>query len=236
MKYAFDELVIEVTRRCNMGCSHCLRGEAENVDMSFDKLSKLASVADNIGQVCFTGGEPSLAVMQMRFFRELCERRGIPVCGFYVVTNGKQVTKEFLMEMLSWYAYCIRCGADPECCGLALSKDPFHEKIPAENEQLLRGLSFFREDKMQDFKQYGLLDLGRARGVVSYRKRDPIRSGLSAEIVDDDAIAIESMLTMTVNGDLLTVCDYEYDDIEDVTVGNINDLNAFEKYVKEVAE
>ena len=144
MKYAFDELVIEVTRRCNMGCAHCLRGEAENIDVSFNKLSKLASVADNIGQVCFTGGEPSLAVMEMRFFRELCERRGIPVYGFYVVTNGKEVTKEFLMEMLSWYAYCISCGADAESCGLALSKDQFHEKIPAKNEQLLRGLAFFR--------------------------------------------------------------------------------------------
>ena len=234
-KYMWDELVIEVTRRCNMACAHCLRGEDECVDMSFNYLAKLASVTACIDQVCFTGGEPSLAVMQMRFFRELCQKKGINVYSFYVVTNGKQVSQEFLMEMLSWYSYCIECGGDPEACGLALSKDQYHEPIPERNEQLLRGLSFFREDKFNDYK-YGLLDLGRARGIVSCPKLEPVRRNLCAEIIDDDSIGIQSMVTLTVHGDLLTECDYEYDDTEDITVGNITDLAAFEKYVKEVAK
>jgi MoaA/NifB/PqqE/SkfB family radical SAM enzyme len=28
-----DSVVIEITRRCNMCCAHCLRGDAEAVDI-----------------------------------------------------------------------------------------------------------------------------------------------------------------------------------------------------------
>lgn len=28
-----NNVVIEITRRCNMCCAHCLRGDAENVDI-----------------------------------------------------------------------------------------------------------------------------------------------------------------------------------------------------------
>ena len=32
-KVIFNTVIIEVTRRCNMSCPHCLRGDAQNVDM-----------------------------------------------------------------------------------------------------------------------------------------------------------------------------------------------------------
>ena len=32
MNVVMSDIVIEVTRRCNMACKHCLRGEAENLD------------------------------------------------------------------------------------------------------------------------------------------------------------------------------------------------------------
>jgi len=41
-------LVIEVTRRCNMECEHCLRGEAENVDMDIKYIEKLFQKIDYI--------------------------------------------------------------------------------------------------------------------------------------------------------------------------------------------
>lgn len=29
----FDEIAIELTRRCNLKCAHCFKGEAQDVDM-----------------------------------------------------------------------------------------------------------------------------------------------------------------------------------------------------------
>lgn len=37
-KIEYDSLVLEVTRRCNMNCAHCIRGETENIDMQHEVL------------------------------------------------------------------------------------------------------------------------------------------------------------------------------------------------------
>ena len=29
----YDNIMIEVTRRCNLRCEHCMRGEPQNIDM-----------------------------------------------------------------------------------------------------------------------------------------------------------------------------------------------------------
>ena len=52
--------VIEVTRRCNMQCRHCLRGDAQNVDISNEIIDRFFDgFADGavIENVVFSGGE-----------------------------------------------------------------------------------------------------------------------------------------------------------------------------------
>ena len=41
MKLIYKELGIELTRRCNERCKHCLRGPAEPVDLSKDVIDAL---------------------------------------------------------------------------------------------------------------------------------------------------------------------------------------------------
>ena len=51
--------VIEVTRRCNMQCRHCLRGDAQNVDISNEIIDRFFDgFADGavIENVVFSGG------------------------------------------------------------------------------------------------------------------------------------------------------------------------------------
>ena len=40
-KLSYKELAIEVTRRCNMQCSHCMRGHAENHTISKEVVDRL---------------------------------------------------------------------------------------------------------------------------------------------------------------------------------------------------
>lgn len=57
-------LAIEVTRRCNMECAHCLRGDAQAVDMTQEIVDRFVDGLEegmSIGDVTLTGGEPSLA-------------------------------------------------------------------------------------------------------------------------------------------------------------------------------
>lgn len=59
MEIYVNYLAIEVTRRCNMKCEHCLRGDAQNLDISTAVLSGIAKHI-HPASVIFTGGEPSL--------------------------------------------------------------------------------------------------------------------------------------------------------------------------------
>lgn len=141
-KVSFDCLCIEITRRCNMACPHCLRGDAQEIDITHEIIDKALENVTSINSITFTGGEPSLNVEAMQYILNKCKNEGIFVSSFYIVTNGKVVSVDFIKTMLDWYAFCIENGGEGELCGLALSRDRFHETIPVKNELLLRGLTF----------------------------------------------------------------------------------------------
>ena len=61
MRIKFKNLMLEITRQCGMNCDHCMRGEAEDVDMEYDVIYTICEKATHIEQLSITGGEPSLA-------------------------------------------------------------------------------------------------------------------------------------------------------------------------------
>lgn len=164
-KIVFDSLVLEVTRRCNMACAHCLRGPAKNKDMAFEGIEPLLAITDSIYSLTFSGGEPTLNVPLIKQVLQYVKQQRIPVNSFYVVTNGKSVPEEFLTACLDWYAYTRECDTYDNVSGIALSLDKYHGPIPKRNEYLLRGLSFYQEDKTIDFDKYPPLDRGNAKSL-----------------------------------------------------------------------
>mgnify|MGYP003337437810 CR=1 FL=1 len=43
MSVSFDTVMLEVTRKCNMNCAHCMRGEMRDFDMQLYALKELFS-------------------------------------------------------------------------------------------------------------------------------------------------------------------------------------------------
>ena len=41
--------IFEVTRRCNLSCEHCLRGDAQNLDMTKETVDKVLDHIESIG-------------------------------------------------------------------------------------------------------------------------------------------------------------------------------------------
>lgn len=238
-KLEIYNLILEVTRRCNMNCEHCLRGEAENADLTIDTIIPLLKQVSYIGTLTFSGGEPSLNTKIIRKVLDYCDRHDIQVSSFYIVTNGKEISDEFLALMHRWYAYVSHYD-DPTMSGIALSKDTFHENIPNGNENLLRGFSFFREDKITNWetKKYTLIQEGRAKDLVNsgylFRKNEP-RPDLyveKREYDDEDAYVIDEELYVSVNGDIIPDCDCSYDTMKEISVGNTKDIEAFFEYLE----
>ena len=75
-KFYVHDLVLEVTRRCNMCCAHCMRGDAQALDMNKDVIDRVIDMVDEIGYVVFTGGEPTLNLEIIRYFYDELKRRG----------------------------------------------------------------------------------------------------------------------------------------------------------------
>ena len=220
MKYYLDQIAIEVTRKCNMNCAHCLRGDAQNVNIDNSYIDKLLEDVSGIGNVTFTGGEPSLNVDAIEYTLNKCIEMNIPVGSFYVVTNAKANPLPLAIACLKWYAYCDY--RDDGVCGISISHDMFHDDIDREHEAILRGLAFFREDKTTDFNKTRLINEGRAANLYhmdkvsqSYRHEE-----FTYEEWGDEETRIESMIYLSANGEVRTDCDIAYDNYE-YTIGNL---------------
>lgn len=201
---------MEITRRCNMACDHCLRGDAQNMDMTKEIIDEVLKHCGFIGTVVFTGGEPSLNVPLIRYFFEHAEKKGKLPGSFYVVTNGKENQYELAAELLKWYPKM----EDKELCGVSLSIDPYHEPQNGYNEmEYVRSLSFYSNEKeipaSECYPEKHIIAEGRAANWGESKRK------LNESIIfEDDRI---EMLYVSANGNLIGDCDFSYDHIDQLS-------------------
>lgn len=133
-----SSVIIEVTRKCNMSCEHCLRGCSQNMDIEETTLENFFSKVSSIGNLTITGGEPSLVPEKINAIVAIAKKHNVSIETFYMVTNGKEVTDNFMNAVLSLYLYC----GDKESCNLMYSDDCFHDYILDENRSKLEAFRF----------------------------------------------------------------------------------------------
>ena len=135
-------LCIEITRRCNMSCGHCMRGDAEAVDIPLRHISNLLRHVRHIHHFNITGGEPSLNVRAIRHILERVRAYDITVNDFYIVTNGSVTSRsrEFIETCAALYEYQQEKEQGPGSGHmLEMSDDRFHD--PAEHAATFAALS-----------------------------------------------------------------------------------------------
>ena len=127
MRYNIDNLVIEITRKCNLKCRHCLRGPARNNNITQDMINKIVSKFKYIDVITFGGGEPSLFPEAIEWFNDAIQMYNVAVGNFYVVTNGKKYSQKLYDACYKLYNLCDA----NEISGFCISDDEFHrEYIP----------------------------------------------------------------------------------------------------------
>lgn len=206
-----QDLVLEVTRRCNMACEHCLRGDAQNLDMPSKMVDEVLKYCESIGTVVFTGGEPSLNIPLIRYFFEQAEKKGKLPGSFYVVTNGKENQYELAAELLKWYPKM----EEKELCGVSLSIDTYHEpqNVYSNEMEYVRALSFYNTDKetptSERYPERYIIPEGRAANWGEGKRK--LNESITFE---DDRI---EMLYVSANGNLIGDCDFSYDHIDQLS-------------------
>jgi len=84
----YYNLMLEVTRKCNLTCEHCMRGEPQNIDMSDEILEKVFSQVKQIYHLSLTGGEPFLAPDVIEKMVDIIIKKKIHVVRCTTVNNG----------------------------------------------------------------------------------------------------------------------------------------------------
>lgn len=89
-KFTFNKLVIELTRLCNMSpiCPHCMRGNPQDLIIKTEYLDALLKQTLNIGEIVFTGGEPTLCLDKLEYVLQKLYEYEIPLEAFELTTNG----------------------------------------------------------------------------------------------------------------------------------------------------
>lgn len=212
-------LVIEVTRKCNLQCAHCLRGPAQRMTMSREVLHKVLSNLSYISSVTFTGGEPSLAPEVIEDFLQDVRMRGIEVGYFYVVSNGQPHNryKRFLRALSDLYEWC----AEKDACCLEVSQDQFHPGLDWRSKRQFENewgeyLPFFYPKHRTGFIPEPINEGNAVKTGVGRQAPDPQKPWT----VREDSIE-EETLYISANGNVTSCCDMAFKRIDTEHKGNI---------------
>jgi organic radical activating enzyme len=215
-----DNLVLEITRRCNAKCRHCLRGDAQPVDISKEVIDRVLEDMSSIGAITFTGGEPALAVPKIRYFLLQLKARKIDLDSFFLYTNGKVASEPLVQAMLDLYRYC----SSNEVTGLQISKDQFHrEQIPdtSEAHRLYSALTFYQpQQELKSLKDEAIFYEGRAvEEGLGTREAKLDRCRVESNEMGD--LVINGELYINVLGDVVPNCDWSYERQSEDKIGNV---------------
>lgn len=220
-QYKIDKLVLEITRKCNMTCNHCMRGDAQNINMTRNVIDYILMQTTEIYDITFTGGEPFLNLDLINYFIHECERLGVLVHNFYIATNGSVQTKEAFMTIAKLYALC----ESNEVSCIAGSNDGYHLDEWEIDWRMFKAFSFFRLTNRHPYEERALINQGRASGIS--RTVNPTFENLELE----DNETIKGMMYVNVNGDVMTSCDLSYESQPQHIIGNIENFATIEMEV-----
>lgn len=128
MKYKYDELMIEITRKCNLQCAHCLRGDAQNITMSKEVIDKIFEDAADCKQLLFTGGEPLLALDEIEYFVDKVIANDWTTSNIAVTINGT-IRNPKLIDIAN--RFCR--SKNGSTFQIIVSDDEFHDKAQSKS-------------------------------------------------------------------------------------------------------
>ena len=216
------DFMIETTRRCNFRCDHCLRGDAQNIDLT-PKILDAFFTRNHItgfGVVTFSGGEPALCPEIMHYFLEQCKRRNITIESFYIVTNGSVASDSFLAILVKLYAYCD----EKDACTVRISNDQYHqnEVLYRRKAETFKAFTFL-EDGRNHIESNHLIPEGRAKfyQLATNLDNDPMET----IEVNGDGYIEEGYLYLNAKGDILTTGNLSFHRQGYNTLGNVMDTD-----------
>lgn len=200
MKIHIPAIAVEITRKCQLKCAHCMRGDSENLDIGLKFIDALFSQIASIGHFCITGGEPTMNTDAVKYLVDKISSEKIPVKTFYVATNGININEAFVGAMLELFLLCD----NPAYSFLEISNDTFHLSQEKYNDELVRDLPFYRLRHNKDNVHLKGRIHREGRGVklseaTVISKAAPVKDKSSFE-----------QILLNAKGEIINGCDWSY--------------------------
>lgn len=124
VNYALKNVVFELTRRCNLSCGHCLKGDAQNVDMSDEVMDAFFGKVGAICHLSLGSGEIGLVPERIEKLTEMLNKHQTFVKQVYLYTNATAVSDRFIDALKSLEQYVININKYHTACDI-LREDHF---------------------------------------------------------------------------------------------------------------
>lgn len=150
IRHELGMVIVELTRRCNMKCKHCMRGPAQAKDMSDTVMDALVKKLSGIyiGRLALGGGESTLVPKRVSRLEETMCSAGIYPDSYSIVTNGKAMPRAFMDVIARIQRYAeVYIMASFDNCHDRVSVDEFLERcdklrdVTAEADRFHQGVA-----------------------------------------------------------------------------------------------
>jgi len=211
MNDSIYDLVIEVTRRCNMKCEHCLRGHAHNLDFDTKMLSEFIknNGIKSIDVITFSGGEPSLAINVINECLQIFKDNNVTVESFYIITNAVKITDEFILCLLNLglYATADIDAEYPKPVIIAVSNDHYHRKQKFNIDKNIKKLKLLNGFELRKEIPLIINEGNAKKNGIGLRKTYP---DVTVSTNKSDTYIIEGTLYFNCKGNIINGCDWSY--------------------------
>ena len=233
-KLRYKELIFEITRKCNMSCQHCMRGEAESKSITKEVIDKALDQVELILNLVLTGGEPFIEPEMIDYLFTGIIKRKIPLLKVLCMTNGKILNKEIAHSFNKIGNYIYKNCPDQSnkkavrtLVQITISNDKYHDKV-----DFTKVTTFYRKylndhciivkEKLKENER--VLNMGKAEELPE-KKRYSI-TPYRVEI-DEEYQAITTGIQIGHDGKVLIGEDSSYQQQDTYNYGNIFDRSIY---------
>lgn len=229
-----ESIALEVTRRCNEKCLHCMRGESENLDIEKSTIDSLLEKNNIlIMKLIFSGGEPLLNEEAIIYTIDKIINEKKLVFSIEITTNGTIYSK-LVLEKLKEFKHYVETTfkefpeliAKEEISCLRISDDQFH-KVDKNVE------AKYLKEKDIAVQQTGYIDelddkiilTGRAKNRMFGRHFKYHLIDVDIKELSPTCIWLKNDFYITAKGDITTQGNGTYEDMDFLNLGKIEDYN-----------
>ena len=234
-KLKFKILAIEITKKCNLKCKHCLKGDAQDVNISDFIIEKLFSMIESIDYLCITGGEPTLNIYSLKKIYQEILKNNVSIGSWSIPTNGVYSNTDFV-EVCN---KLTELSQDPKSCLLRISLDKYHfpDDVPE--------YTYYTSPRYLSYKikKYGNYNFNIKPNYTN--NWGYIKTGRAKELLEPNSLATEketpfkvnrinknkiNVLYVSARGDLFVDNNltFEDEDANKYSYGNVINLSANE--------